>query len=236
MNDKILLILPTRGRPWSALEAIASVMKTADEPQHISIGMVQDSDDDGAMKFSLARSKGRFGVIESFIQEREPFARAANRAIMVNVLRGDYDWCAWIADDIRFRTKGWDTILRTHKELAVFGDDLYLNKPSHPFISTVIPKALGFLIPPELKHFCADGFIWALAGELKEIVHDPRIVTEHLHPDAGKAEMDETYHESKQYWESDLKAFNEVIRTRIAEWAQNVMDYRKANDTITTTR
>lgn len=228
MSDKILLILPTRGRPWAALEAIASVMKTAEEPRGVMIAVGCDEDDHEKLFISMGGSENV--RIQTFQVIRRTFAQWVqwlSLSLAVNNLYGlNPSWIGWLGDDVRFRRNGWDTILRTHKELVVYGDDLYLNKPSHPFISTVIPKALGFLIPSELRHFCADGFIWALAGELKEIVHDRRIVTEHLHPDAGKAEMDQTYRESKQYWVSDLKAFNEVIRPRIAEWAQKVRDYR----------
>lgn len=222
MNDKILLILPTRGRPWAALEAIASVMKTADWPSRISIVMCCDDDDNNHCYVSHHSP-----YIATEIGHRKPFAQWVGSVVGWPIMDEEFSWWGWIGDDVRFRTPGWDTLLREHKHLVVYGNDLYLNKPSHPFISTVIPKALGFLIPPELKHFCADGFIWALAGELQEIVHDPRIVTEHLHPDAGKAEMDDTYRESKQYWEGDLKAFDGEIRPRIAEWAQKVRDYRK---------
>lgn len=224
MNDKILLILPTRGRPWSALEAIASVMKTADEPDSIGICLCCDKDDKQQVCVSVGQYRPSM-PINSVVAGRGAFCDWVRTVSKINA--DSFSWVAWVGDDVRFRTKGWDTMLREHKHLVVYGNDLYLNKPSHPFISTVIPKALGFLIPSELKHFCADGFILELAGELGEIMHDTRIVTEHLHPDAGKAEMDDTYRESRQYWESDLKTFNEVIKPKIAEWAHKVRDYRK---------
>lgn len=226
VNSRILIIMPTRGRPWSALEAIASVFRTADEPDRIGLLVCQDEDDRG--RFKLSRDSQS---IHTVIGERRSFIGWLNEGVTRNVIETSGAPCpwshvAWLGDDVRYRTKGWDTIVRSYKELVVFGDDRYRQAPSHPFIRTEIPKALGFFIPSGLMHYCADGFIWALAGELKSITRDDRIVTDHMHPDAGKADRDNLYVDThKAHWDNDLKTLDVHVRPKIAEWAQQVTHY-----------
>jgi hypothetical protein len=231
MNAKILLIMPTRGRPWSALEAIASVMKTADNPEDVAICVCCDRDDPGVINLSVGGLPSSFPIHCYHSHKRTRFVEAVNNIVKANITSNvmDYPWCrvGWLADDIRFRTKGWDTILRTHSELVVYGYDGYQNAmmPTHPFVLPALPKALGFFLPAELAHSCPDLFIQEIGKACGSIVYNSAIVTEHLHPDAGKAEWDQTYKDSREFYEADHKAYQEKVLPRIGEYAERVRNY-----------
>lgn len=231
MNDKILLILPTRGRPWSALESIASLMKTADEPDKIALCVCCDQDDEKQLHLSVGPGRPSL-PINSVIGLRRRFVEWTNEITMWNIVKYKFGFShlAWWGDDVRMQRvsqQGWDTIVRSHKELVVYGDDLYHREKmaTHPFIRAEIPKALGYLLPSELIHSCADTFIEELARACDSIAYDPRIVTEHLHPDAKKGVWDQTYQDARDLYAQDLKTMNEVVRPRIPELAKKVMAY-----------
>jgi hypothetical protein len=216
MSDRILLIMPTRGRPWSALEAIASVMKNATEPDSVEIVIIQDEDDRDQFEFST------FGNIQTHILPRYKFIQSVNIGLAKR--KWFFEWVAWLGDDCRYLTPRWDDLLREHKELVVFGPDGHQDErmATHPFIRKCIPESLGYLLPQELIHGCADTFIEALAREIGSIAYDPRIKMEHLHPTAGKGKMDQTYLDAQQVWEQDKKTMAEVIMPRIPELAAKV--------------
>lgn len=221
---RFLIIMPTRGRRWNALEAIASVMRTATHPEFVDIVVCQDEDDEEAFKLISTQASSE---IVFHKKPRMRFISWINFAVATTDLRR-YDFVAWFADDVRLLTPGWDTIVATHKELVVYGKDGHHNEKmaTHPFISTAIPRALGYLAPSELVHLCPDTFIEALAREIGSIAYDPAIHTEHLHYDcSGKGKFDQTYADAKQYYAQDKETFETVIRPRIPELAKTVKDF-----------
>lgn len=216
--------MPTRGRPWSALESIASIKKTASRPDDVLICVCQDADD--TQTFRLTRGDS----LDSIIAARKRFVEWCNYATN-DYIMDFFTHIGWAADDVRFLTPGWDDLVQEHKELVVYGQDGIQNEKmaTHPFIRTEIPRALGYLLPPELVHGCADTFIEALAREIGSIAYDPRIKTDHLHVDAGKSEDDQTYKDAREFWPNDLKTFETVIRPRIPDLAKQVTEFIKSH-------
>jgi hypothetical protein len=100
-------------------------------------------------------------------------------------------------DDLLFRTQGWDE--RVRETLATpgiaYGDDKLQGEwhPTAIFMSTVILKALGWLALPTLRHQWADDVWKALGTAAGCLRYMPDVVIEHIHPAAGKAEMDPGY-------------------------------------------
>lgn len=226
MTDRILLIMPTRGRPWSALEAISSVMKHAAETSMVKI--VICCDDDDSSRFGLFSHSMNIATV---VRPRMRFVQWINHItqnyVSVESLSRT-EWIGWLADDIRYQPPThWDSIVREHKELVVWGEDGYQNEKmaTHPFIRTAIPKALGYLLPSELVHYCPDVFIQELATEIGSIAYDPRIKTEHIHPDAGKGVVDQTHLAARDHWESDHQTYTTEIRPRIPALAKQVIEF-----------
>lgn len=222
--DRFLIILPTRGRRWNALEAIASVMKTASHPERVDLLICQDHDD--VEKFELTATYG--GWIGCYFWPRRRFVEWINTAWRDGQTISRYSWIAWLGDDVRYLTPGWDEIVSNHKELVVYGRDGHHDEKmaTHPFIRAEIPLALGYLIPSELVHLCPDSFIEALAREIGSIAYDPAIHTEHLNYQCGgKAKMDQTYADARAFYESDQRTFDTIIRPRIPALAKQVQKW-----------
>lgn len=228
-EDQILIIMPTRGRPWLALEAIASLMQTADEPNRLAIAVCCDVDDEGQVWLSIGKHKPSLPIF-TFLSERRRFISWVNHVVKPNIIDnfGRYSWShvAWWGDDVRMHTRGWDTMVRAHEKLMVYGDDLYQGQKmaTHPFVRVEVPLALGYLLPSELIHSCADTFIEALCRACDSVVYDQRIITEHLHPDAGKGLRDQTYDDARALYAEDRATMDRILPT-IPELAKKVMDY-----------
>lgn len=220
MTDRILLIMPTRGRPWYALESIASVMKNAAEPSMLKILVCCDHDDSNRIGLFTPNLS-----VSTSVKPRMRFVELVNFAC--DYYQGKCEWIAWWGDDCRMLTQGWDTIVREHKELVVWGEDGYQNDKmaTHPFIRTAIPRALGYLLPNELVHYCPDRFIQELADAAGSIAYDPRIKIDHLHPDAGKGLIDQTYLDARSAGAKDKAVFESLIHPRIPELANLVKGY-----------
>lgn len=216
--DRILLVLPTRNRRWQALEALASAFRTAANPDRVSAAIMQDSDDPDAIVL-MGRN------VYSFIGERRRFCPTVNDAVMTHV--NDFEWVAWLADDIRYETQGWDDLVTAQNELVVYGDDGIRHEimPTHPFVRTILPRALGYFLPPELVHQFPDIFIGDLARELKSIKYLPDLKTTHYHYTVGKAERDQNYIDSEQTFDRDKAVYDSMIYPDLPRLAQKYRDY-----------
>lgn len=206
MTDRILICLPTRGRPWQAIEAIASVKETASHPEKVDIVVCQDADD--PKRFSL----GIDGVT-MLTERRKRFVEWVN--FVVAYWQQDYSHVAWLADDVRYETVGWDSLLRNHPEMIVYGNDLIHGKAmaTHPFVRREIPHILGFLVPQTLVHLCADLFLQNLGKELNSIAYDPGILTKHYHWSVGRSDKDQTYEESAHFADRDYQTWLGLVPT-----------------------
>jgi hypothetical protein len=103
-------------------------------------------------------------------------------------------------DDLRFRTEGWDTLVRDEfsryadRILFAFGRDGYAAEDfgTHGFIHRNWVDVIGYFVPP---YFSSDyNDVWL--NDVAELVDRKKklpIYTEHLHPAAGKHHWDRTH-------------------------------------------
>jgi len=105
------------------------------------------------------------------------------------------------ADDLIFRSKGWDTKVQELMPKDLVGlvsfDDLG-NKPKkkengHPFIGRKLIEKIGYICHPTLNHSCVDSWIVQIAQGLKRFYRSDEILIEHMHPKYEKGENDSTY-------------------------------------------
>lgn len=123
------------------------------------------------------------------------YVSALNQAALA--LADQTDIIGAYQDDLLFRTQGWDE--RVRETLATpgiaYGDDLLQGEwhPTAIFMSAPILRALGWLALPTLRHQWADDVWKALGTAAGCLRFMPDVVIEHIHPAAGKAEMDPGY-------------------------------------------
>jgi len=126
-----------------------------------------------------------------------------------------YDYYAPVNDDHIFLTPAWDVKLINMVEelghgwgLAAAEDHLTnwydYEHPSGLVISGNIPRALGYIIWPEIQHIGIDCFFMHLMRGIKRLFFTPEVIIEHRHWSNGKALLDANYrwvysHEQYQY-------------------------------------
>lgn len=120
------------------------------------------------------------------------------------------------ADDIRFRTQGWDSLVREafdnypDKIAYVYGRDGIADKrmATHGFMHRRWYEALGYFTWPEFTSDYGDLWNHTIAERLGRLHFIEELYTEHLHPAVGKAPIDETHRERM---ERDEGGVNEQI-------------------------
>lgn len=119
-----------------------------------------------------------------------------------------YEIIGLMADDCFMRTPGWDNMIRTQlsgKVGMVYGRDGIQDEkiPTHPFWSSNITKALGFVFPPKLMHYYGDNFFYELAEGAGCRFYVPELFTEHLHWSTRQSTRDDTYIVAEQWYAKD---------------------------------
>jgi hypothetical protein len=197
MKNPILILLPSLNRPNQLSDAIASLVKE-------STGLAD-----------ILVIGGEGGVISAFNS-------------VPHELLSRYKIVGMFGDDVRMKTPKWDVLVLSKlgpgKTGLIYGRDGHQDSVlcTHPFVSTGIFHALGFIYPPELHHFCGDNFLMELLKPIGKVEYVPELFTDHLHPDAGKSPLDDTYRKSGEWWLRDLAVWREYREKRLADDRQRV--------------
>jgi hypothetical protein len=197
-----LVICPSRGRPgniaeliecWELTGAVADLLVCVDL-------------DDPFLEEYFALAQGRATVISGL---RKSLTGWINFA----AVDADYDIIGMIGDDVRPRTYGWDVKVSDamRRYGIVYGNDLHQRHklPTHPFLDAELVRRLGWMAPPSIVHLYIDNYWKALGDRLGTLTYIPGVILEHMHPHAGKADMDDGYREvnSRAAYRRDKAAF-----------------------------
>ena len=197
----LVVITPSRGRPRQLNELAHAVAATTSGRVEV-VGLVDDDDPERAAYKALT-----LPVI--WTGPRRSLSAWTNYAAGVLLDRsapwghrdGTPAFLASLGDDHRPRTQDWDLILtEAIRSLGgppgfAYGNDLFqgANLCTAWVVSAEIVRALGWMMLPGCSHMFVDNAILALGQATGRILYRPDVVIEHLHPAAGKAELDETY-------------------------------------------
>lgn len=160
MNRRTLTICPTRGRSKLCKEMVQSFHDTIETDNTIVLGINIDEIEiiayqeiQPANKILCKADSTVTSIINSIYQAHP-----------------DYDFYHITNDDVIYRTKGWDSkFLHLAEEYGhgiFYGNDLFQGKNlcAHPFISTELIQALGWLQMPTLNRYAGD-VVWKFIGE-----------------------------------------------------------------------
>ena len=196
----ISVLCPTRQRPDSVKRLLDSIAMTAATTK---VEVVFRTDDDSPLDMNLAQSSR----ITEVRGPRITLSQMWNEAYAAS--RGEI--VMQCGDDIVFRTHGWDE--RVRQEFAavpdhialVYGNDLLqgANLATHGFVHHTWVDTLGYFTPPYFS--CDYGDAWlhelgVLTGRLRYMAD---VVTEHMHPSAGKALWDLSHQERMERGRQD---------------------------------
>jgi hypothetical protein len=171
------------------------VVQSARETAELPPDVVFYVDDDDHQSLHVARELGTSVHVGPRIVLSQMWNLAANLAIHQIIMH--------CGDDIVFRTRGWDRIVLDEFErwpdrlVLVHGRDGFQDAQlaTHGFYHRVWIETFGYLVPP---YFVSDyNDLWnpEVADSAGRRIYKPEIYTEHMHPVAGKAELDQTHRE-----------------------------------------
>jgi hypothetical protein len=210
---KSLALLPTRSRPEAAKELADNFAETALITKLI---FAVDEDDPTLDKYKELLGEEMVAVTPS----------AGVRGLVyplnywVRQYKNDYDYFAFMGDDHRPRTKGWDIVFAKVIDMGadiIYGDDLFQGKnlATAGMISARIVRAFNGMAPDCLQHLYVDNFWMQIGYELNTLYYCPEVIIEHLHYINGKAVKDELYTviNSEERYTVDGERFRDYINS-----------------------
>ncbi len=196
-NPLISIILPTRHRVYSVNRLLNSIESTVDKIERLEVVLYIDDDDFESQ------------VIESSVLNLVKFI--GRRTKMSDMIRRGYkasssQYILLLNDDAVCRTQGWDTrILQAFGKYPdgvalVWCNDLFRgpDMPNFPAYSRKLCNLMGGVCPEDYYRDYVDVHLLDLFKKLKDLGYDrlvylQDVIIEHLHHEAGKAEIDNTY-------------------------------------------
>jgi hypothetical protein len=214
----MIILVPTRGRPMSATALLAAheALSTSSD-----LLFVIDANDPEHDQYHFEVGAERCMTIQN---ETRGMAYPINKAASAIVKENKYQYFAFLGDDHRPRTAGWDEILiqaMQKRPSMAYGNDLLQGQrlPTMIAMTSDIVKALDGMVPPKMKHLYLDNFWKKLGEDLGALTYLGDVIVEHMHPVAGKAEWDEGYKEvnAQEVYSFDALAYQNYIQSEAYE-------------------
>jgi hypothetical protein len=216
MKDRVLVIVPTRSRPEST-QLFFDLFQANSTKSDLAFCL--DDDDESV-----------YPRIPGVIYEVNPRLRLCGTInLIAKKYAEDYKYVAFMADDHRIRTPGWDAVMtsQSQKQASIcYGDDLLQGArlPTAVLMTSNIVRALGFMAPPQCVHLYLDNFWLDLGNALGILSYFPEVIIEHMHYSNGKSEMDAIYADanSSERFSSDCAAYHEYLNSQFASDIEKV--------------
>lgn len=213
------LVMPSRGRPDRLRKTLESVIDTA-TTSGVQVFVRVDDDD--------SETLGQLDDLRRLAFDIFVGPRLWSQGAMWNECaeRGDGHIVGMCADDMVFRTKGWDA--RVEQEFAKCPDEIVLvycddgiqhgRIAVHSFVSRTSIRVLGTYLSEAFHLLYVDTWLDEVYGNIGRKVFMPDVLIEHEHFSAHPELWDKTYSEPR---EGDAK---KVAR---AAWASTAWRRRK---------
>ena len=208
LGKDVLVIVPTRGRPDASVEF---------HKEFLQKSMISD------LMFAIDEDDAdSYPRIDGVLYEVNPrMGMNGTLNYVANKYADKYKYIAFMGDDHRVRTFGWDLVMaeRIGSLGVAYGNDLIQGQalPTSVMMSSKIIKAIGYMAPPKQKHMYLDNFWLDLGTRLNAIHYLEDVIIEHLHFSVGKSDMDSSYQETNDsaIYNADKVAYDEYISTQM---------------------
>jgi hypothetical protein len=227
MAMKMCVVVPSRGRPENAARLAQAFVDTQTEAD---LYFVIDNDDPKWNEYAKNENikclpaDNKTGGCASSLN-----SGAVRLLDIINFPL--YDYFVFMGDDHLPRTQNWDKAFIQalgQNTGIVYGNDLFQgeNLPTAFGMSRDLVLDLQGMTFPGCIHLFFDNFVKQLGIDLNYLKYLPDVIIEHLHPVAGKAEMDEGYARVNQpkWYEEDLLALQKYLRSQ--EYADLVTKFK----------
>ena len=227
MAMKMCVVVPSRGRPENA-ERLAQAFK--DTNTEADLYVIIDNDDPKWNEYAKSENYKKLPADN----KTGGCAKSLNTGAvyLLDITKFPlYDYFVFMGDDHIPRTQGWDKAFIQalgQNTGIVYGDDLLqgANLPTAFGMSRDLVNELRGMTFPGCVHLFFDNFVKQLGLDLEYLKYLPDVIIEHLHPVAGKAEMDEGYARVNQpkWYENDLLTLQKYLASM--EYAELVRKHR----------
>lgn len=224
---KMCVVVPSRGRPENA-ERLAQAFK--DTGAEADLYIVIDNDDPKWNEYAKSENYKKLPADN----KTGGCAKSLNTGavLLLDITKYPlYDYFVFMGDDHLPRTPGWDKAFIQalgHNTGIVYGDDLLqgANLPTAYGMSRDLVNELRGMTFPGCIHLFFDNFVKQLGLDLEYLKYLPNVIIEHMHPLAGKTEMDEGYERvnATKIFDQDLLTLQRYLSDM--EYAELVRKFR----------
>jgi hypothetical protein len=226
LNDNefdLTMYVPTKGRPENALRLQDQFYRTINLNSRI---VFINSDNDQKLEHYKHLHE------QIIVSPKKPgFVDPLNLGYTYDRKRVFSYAVGFMGDDHFPRTEGWDEIfvnnLLEMKAGLVYGNDGFQGAkiPTQIAMTWEIPLHLGFMTLPQLQHLYADNFWLDFGIAINKLRYIPDVLIEHLHPAAGKAQVDAGYEYSSNYLldQQDKATYQRYLSEDLEGDAQEVL-------------
>lgn len=219
--SRISVLVPTRNRPDNVRRLLDSAYRTSALPPEFAF-YVDTDDPTTHLTMAVGAEYGARFILGSRIVLSEMWNELAKIAT--------HDIFMHCGDDIIFRSHHWDQRVvnefdqHPDKLILVHGDDGYQRErlATHGFYHREWVNVLGRLVPPYFSSDYNDLWNTEVADMVGRRVYLPDVLTEHMHPSAGKGELDQTHLERlERHQRDDVAAlYAALAHERVADAAK----------------
>jgi hypothetical protein len=220
----ISLLVPSRGRPDDCLAMWQSAIATADDPLRLELVLYLDDDDPALPAYQAWIRSGDHSRVKDLAGPRIVLSETWNRCW--DVAAGEIGWHG--NDDVRFRSDGWDRIIRNAFER--FNDRIVLvhgrdgihdaRMATLGFLHRARTDVVGCFVPPYFSSDYNDTWNTQVADMIGRRVFCPDVYTEHLHPAVGKGPVDQTHRERlERHRQDNVDQLYQDLASERARWA-----------------
>lgn len=197
----MLIIVPTRGRPQSVQKVVDAWERTGAFGDGAALAFIVDADDPRVDDYHLAfsRSRAPIGAGMHTVDQWRPLVPKLNHWASIVARDPRITALGFAGDDHLPRTKGWArAYLAALDEMGtgiVYGDDGIQGRrlPTQWAMTADIVRTLGAMVPGRTEHLYCDNIVRDLGRDAGCLTYLPDVLIEHMHPVAGKAEVDAGY-------------------------------------------
>ena len=233
-NHSIALLVPSRKRASNVKRLVNSISNTAENKNNVTIYFYIDDDDFDTLRVVKSLKKRSDCKIEYLVGPRIIMSEMVNKLYPLTA-----EFILFFgADDIVFRTNGWDSIIIEAVEKVpdgiglFYGDDLVTTQhapdfATHPIVTRTWVDVVGYLSPPYFSCDYADTWLNDIADMVGRKFPLP-FVNEHMHPTVGKAEYDTLYQENRQkFTDDEVPSLYREHLSEVEDSANNLKKYIK---------
>lgn len=212
----ISILVPTRNRPHNIKRLCQSILDTTSNISNIEICFYIDDDDVLSLKtIELFSSNINIQCIEGETAKTGRTSMSFMENTLQKIATGPIFMYA--ADDIVFRTNGWD--LRIVEEFEKIPDKIALIYAPDGFQMGEIPlcthgflhknwiDTIGYMFPSQFDVSHQDTWLTEVSELLKRRICLKDVYIEHIHPAAGKAPWDDTYLSKREAFGGEKNLF-----------------------------